>query len=108
MKKTVAMVVSAAVFAALWPSASHAQKVEVKAYEAYEQIDEHNQLPLDPNPPFGLETHYICYPYQFYGSTQFQVTPRRLRLLVAENEYLKIAMCPDYGGRLYYMYDKVR
>ncbi len=85
-----------------------AQKAEVKAYEAYEQIDEHNQLPLDPYPPFGLLTGYICYPNQFYGSTQFQVTPRRLRLLVAENEYLKIAMCPDYGGRLYYMFDKVR
>ena len=93
---------------ALWPSAGHAQKAEVKAYEAYEQIDEHNQLPLDPYPPFGLLTGYICYPNQFYGSRQFQVTPRRLRLLVAENEYLKIATCPDYGGRLYYMYDKVR
>lgn len=94
--------------AALGPAASYAQKREVKAYEAYETIDEHNQLPLDPYPPFGLLTGYICYPNQFYGSTQFQVTPRRLRLLVAENEYLKIAMCPDYGGRLYYMYDKVR
>jgi tetratricopeptide (TPR) repeat protein len=94
----------------LWISTLPAlgQQVEVKTYEAFEQIDEHNQLPLDPYPPFGLLTGYICYPYQFYGSKQFQVTPRKLRLLVAENEYLKIAMCPDYGGRLYYMYDKIR
>ncbi len=84
------------------------QKAEVRTYEAFETIDEHNQLPLDPYPPFGLLTGYICYPYQFYGSKQFQVTPRKLRLLVAENEFLKIAMCPDYGGRLYYMYDKIR
>ena len=53
--------------AALGPVASSAQKSEVKAYEAYEQIDEHNQLPLDPYPPFGLLTGYICYPNQFYG-----------------------------------------
>src|SRR5512136_518445 len=97
-----------AALAALGPAAANGQKGEVKAYEAYEQIDEHNQLPLSPHPPFGLLTGYICYPNQFYGSVQFQVTPRRLRLLVAENEYLKIAMCQDYGGRLYYMYDKVR
>jgi tetratricopeptide (TPR) repeat protein len=84
------------------------QEAQVKTYEAFETIDEHNQLPLDPYPPFGLLTGYICYPYQFYGSKQFQVTPRKLRLLIAENEYLKIAMCPDYGGRLYYMYDKIR
>jgi tetratricopeptide (TPR) repeat protein len=84
------------------------QEAQVKTYEAFETIDEHNQLPLDPYPPFGLLTGYICYPYQFYGSKQFQVTPRKLRLLVAENEYLKIAICPDYGGRLYYMFDKIR
>lgn len=77
-------------------------------YESFERINEHNQLPLDPYPPFGLLTGYICYPNQFYGSKQFQVTQRKLRLLVAENEFLKIAMCPDYGGRLYYMFDKVR
>src|SRR5512139_2702105 len=109
-KKSAALVISLAFFAALaaGPAAAGAQKGEVKAYEAFEPIDEHNQLPLSPYPPFGLITGYICYPNQFYGSVQFQVTPRKLRLLVAENEYLKIAMCPHYGGRLYYMYDKVR
>ncbi len=90
------------------PLSGRSQKAAVRLSETYETIDEHNQLPLDPYPPFGLLTGYICYPYQFYGSKRFQVTPRRLRLLVAENEYLKIAMCPDYGGRIYYLYDKIR
>src|SRR5512136_400883 len=107
-KTTAVVIINLVAIFALGPAASSAQKGEVKAYEAYEPIDEHNQLPLNPHPPFGLLTGYICYPNQFYGSVQFQVTPRKLRLLVAENEYLKIAMCPDYGGRLYYMYDKVR
>jgi tetratricopeptide (TPR) repeat protein len=92
----------------LLSSAAPAGDRAVRLTEAFETINEHNQLPLDPYPPFGLTTGYICYPYRFYGSKQFQVTPRKLRLLVAENEYLKIAMCPEYGGRLYYLYDKVR
>lgn len=94
--------------ACLVPAAASAADRAVKLTEVVEKINEHNQLPLDPYPPFGLATGYICYPYRFYGSKRFQVTPRELRLLVAENEYLKIAMCPDYGGRLYYLYDKVR
>ncbi len=104
---TAGLAISLFLFSIL-PLPVRGQKAEVRTYETFEQIDEHNQLPLDPYPPFGLLTGYICYPYQFYGSKQFQVTPRKLRLLVAENEYLKIAMCPDYGGRLYYMYDKIR
>ncbi len=94
--------------ALLVPAAAPAADRAVRLTEVYEKINEHNQLPLDPYPPFGLTTGYICYPYRFYGSKRFQVTPREIRLLVAENEYLRIAMCPDYGGRLYYLYDKVR
>jgi tetratricopeptide (TPR) repeat protein len=108
MKKRIAGLCISAFFLIVFSLPVPAQNAKVSTYEAFETIDEHNQLPLDPYPPFGLLTGYICYPYQFYGSNQFQVTPRMLRLLVAENEYLKIAMCPDYGGRLYYMYDKIR
>ena len=45
-----------------------AQNGNVKFYEIEQEILEHNQLPLNPYPPFGLLTGYICYPYQFYGS----------------------------------------
>lgn len=79
----------------------------VKLYEITEEINEHNQLPLNPHPPYGLLTGYHCYPFLFYGSKQFQVTRRKVKILVAENEYLKIGMAPDYGGRLWFMYDKI-
>lgn len=79
----------------------------VKFYEITEDINEHNQLPLNPHPPYGLITGYHCYPFLFYGSKQFQVTRRKVKILVAENEYLKIGMAPDYGGRLWFMYDKI-
>lgn len=79
----------------------------VKLYEITEEINEHNQLPLNPHPPYGLLTGYHCYPFLFYGSKRFQVTRRKVKILVAENEYLKIGMAPDYGGRLWFMYDKI-
>jgi tetratricopeptide (TPR) repeat protein len=85
-----------------------AQSPAVKIYEIEEEILEHNQLPLNPYPPFGLLTGYITYPYQFYGSKYFQIDKRKIKILVAENEYLKIGMAPDYGGRLWFIYDKIR
>ncbi|MCK5104429.1 MAG: DUF5107 domain-containing protein, partial [Cyclobacteriaceae bacterium] len=85
-----------------------AQSGSVKVYEIEEEILEHNQLPLDPYPPFGLLTGYITYPYQFYGSKYFQIDKKKIKILVAENEYLKIGMSPEYGGRLWFIYDKIR
>jgi len=55
-----------------------------------------------------LLTGYIAYPFQFYGSKYFQIDKKKIKVLVAENEYLKIGMAPDYGGRLWFIYDKIR
>ena len=87
---------------------STAANEAVKIYEIEEEILEHNHLPLDPYPPFGLLTGYITYPFQFYGSKYFQIDKKKIKILVAENEYLKIGMAPDYGGRLWFVYDKIR
>ena len=86
----------------------YAQHESVKIYEIEEDMLEHNQLPLDPYPPFGLLTGYVTYPYQFYGSKYFQKTEKKIKILVAENEYLKIGMVPEYGGRIWFIYDKIR
>ncbi|MEN8191420.1 MAG: DUF5107 domain-containing protein [Bacteroidota bacterium] len=86
----------------------YAQEGKAKCYEIEEEILEHNQLPLNPYPPFGLLTGYIAYPYQFYGSKNYKVDKKKIKILVAENEYLKIGMAPDYGGRLWFVYDKIR
>ena len=81
---------------------------DVKHYVLEEEILEHNQLPLDPYPPFGLLTGYVTYPFQFYGRKNFSIDKKKIKILVAENEYLKIGMAPDYGGRLWFVYDKIR
>ncbi len=83
------------------------QQKAVKGYKVEEEILEHNQLPLDPYPPFGYLTGYITYPNQFYGSKNFRIDKKKITILVVENEYLKIGMCPDYGGRLWFVYDKI-
>ncbi len=83
------------------------QHKAVKGYKVEEEILEHNQLPLDPYPPFGYLTGYITYPNQFYGSKNFRMDKKKITILVAENEYLKIGMCPDYGGRIWFIYDKI-
>lgn len=85
-----------------------AQNGTVRVYEIEEEILEHNQLPLDPYPSFGLLTGYITYPFQFYGSKYFQIDKKKIKILIAENEYLKIGMAPEYGGRLWFIYDKIR
>jgi len=98
-------------FLLLFPAGANlcwAQEKPVKIYEIEEDILEHNQLPLDPYPPFGLLTGYIAYPFQFYGSKYFQIDKKKIKILIAENEYLKIGMAPDYGGRLWFIYDKIR
>lgn len=86
---------------------SFSQQKAVKGYEVEEEILEHNQLPLDPYPPFGFLTGYITYPNQFYGRKNFRIEKKKIKILIAENEYLKIGMCPDYGGRLWFVYDKI-
>ncbi|MCK5280402.1 MAG: DUF5107 domain-containing protein, partial [Cyclobacteriaceae bacterium] len=108
MKKVIYTIFATILFISVGTLCTLAQNGSVKVYEIEEEILEHNQLPLDPYPPFGLLTGYITYPYQYYGSKYFQIDKKKIKILVAENEYLKIGMSPEYGGRLWFIYDKIR
>ena len=108
MNKSILSIFITAFLIMMASSDAYGQSERVKTYEIEEEILEHNQLPLDPYPPFGLLTGYITYPFQFYGSKYFQIDKKKIKILVAENEYLKIGMAPDYGGRLWFIYDKIR
>ena len=108
MHKSILSILMAAFLLTISGTDCYGQNEKVKTYEIEEEILEHNQLPLDPYPPFGLLTGYITYPFQFYGSKYFQIDKKKIKILVAENEYLKIGMAPDYGGRLWFIYDKIR
>ncbi|MFH1941164.1 MAG: DUF5107 domain-containing protein [bacterium] len=65
---------------------------------------------IDENPyPVFPETFWSndLYPYTLLDSPSLVKKEKDYRLLVVENEYLKITVLPEVGGHLYNFYDKV-
>ena len=61
----------------------------------------------DPNPPFDLFTATrFNYPYTLRESLTETRAPRSWRVLVLENEHLRVEVLPDLGGRLWRCIDK--
>ena len=46
------------------------------------------------------------YPYPFYDVQDTEKVDKEYKALILENEYLKICVTPEMGGRLYYVLDK--
>ncbi|NUQ00795.1 MAG: DUF5107 domain-containing protein, partial [Armatimonadetes bacterium] len=64
----------------------------------------------DPEPPllpgFG-QNHLPIYPYPTIEWFEKRPSPRRLRTVELENEYLLLVFTPELNGRLYRLYDKL-
>jgi len=62
----------------------------------------------DPNVPVrtGRRARYI-YPYPMLDDLQSEKADQTYESVVLENEYLKVIVLPELGGRLYSAYDKV-
>jgi tetratricopeptide (TPR) repeat protein len=65
------------------------------------------ELP-DVNPRFDLFARrpFLIYPYTARTNLTDRSTPKTWRTLVLENEYLKLVVLPDLGGRIYSCVDK--
>jgi tetratricopeptide (TPR) repeat protein len=65
------------------------------------------ELP-DVNPRFDLFARrpFLIYPYTTRTNLTDRSTPKIWRTLVLENEYLKLVVLPDLGGRIYSCVDK--
>src|SRR2546425_8447320 len=61
----------------------------------------------DPNPPFPLLTGHSIYPYTIEDDLTDRVETKGYRAIFLENEYLKVTVLPEMGGRLYSLYDKL-
>jgi len=61
----------------------------------------------DRNPAFPLVRGHDIYPYTMLDDLTDQRKPRTYHAVFLENEYLKVTVLPELGGRVYSVYDKV-
>ncbi|MEW6753817.1 MAG: DUF5107 domain-containing protein [Candidatus Latescibacterota bacterium] len=63
--------------------------------------------PPDPNPPIERESGYWrIYPYSMLDDLDPDRQDRTYLALVLENEFLRVTVLPELGGRLYSAFDK--
>jgi tetratricopeptide (TPR) repeat protein len=80
---------------------------EVRVFEETHTIPTYEEGLPDPNPPFDLFTSVrFDYPYTMRENLTARRRPRAWRVLVLENEHLRVEVLPDLGGRLWRCIDK--
>src|SRR5512144_617506 len=95
------------VFACLFPTA-HAQ---VKLWEETMVIPTYEVAPSDPNPRFYSGRTYqgaraTFYPYPVYDRLTDIRTNKPYQAVFLENQYIKICVLPELGGRIFSAVDK--
>ncbi len=70
-------------------------------------MENHTQDPLNPHPVFPQWSPWSVYPYQFWGSMTKRIVRQKYQMVSIENEYLRLTVAPDIGGRIWDVYDKV-
>jgi len=74
------------------------------AYEKDITLLTHRLVPAGPLPtaydPDGV------YPYESYCESSRRPVLKRYHLVYLENDLLRVAICPDLGGRVYSLYLK--
>src|SRR5690349_10645916 len=61
-------------------------------------------IPLTNLPLIYHREH--LFPYLSYGATETNPSPRSFRMLVLENDFLRVEVAPELGGRVYSLFDK--
>ncbi len=83
----------------------------VRSYEGTLTIPTYEHTGREMEPPlFGNSTVTGMYPFTTY-LMPFKAggpAPRTYRALFVENEYLKVTCIPEFGGRIFSVYDKLR
>jgi tetratricopeptide (TPR) repeat protein len=94
--------------AAARSAASAAHRPDVRAAEATVTLPTYEEDPPDANPRFDLFARrpFLIYPYTARTNLTDRRATRTWRTLVLENEYLRLVVLPDLGGRIYSCIDK--
>jgi hypothetical protein len=95
---------------AAWPSL-RAQEAPVKVWEEKIVIPTYLAGAPEPNPIFNLGrssqgAQGIVYPYPLYDSLTHKKTDKTYKIVYLENQYIKIGILPELGGRLFEGIDK--
>lgn len=97
--------------AAVWLSLTARAQQPVTYAEVNEVIATYTSNPPEPNPMFffgrgtqGAEQR--IYPYPLYDNLTNKKSNQTYKLLYLENEYVKIGVMPELGGRLFSAVDK--
>ncbi len=61
----------------------------------------------DPNPPFQMSDRHDVYPYTMLDDLTDRRESKTYRAIYLENEFLKVIILPELGGRVYSVFDKV-
>ena len=94
----------------LFLSASHAEG-QVKIWEALLSLPTYEPKAPDKNPMFYVPAAYqgakrVIYPYPLIDNLSTEKTEVKHRAVYLENEFIKLCLLPDIGGRLFYATDK--
>lgn len=89
-------------FAAFLCSAADAPRV----WDAALKIPTYELGPDDPLPAFPYASRRPIYPYTRLDDITGRRVEKTWRAILIENEYLKVTVLPELGGKLYAIYDK--
>lgn len=81
-------------------------KAEVKAYRGQQDIPTYPWWPAVKHPYFRGTDKVNIYPYPMLDNLSREKTNRTYRTVVLENEYLRIAILPELGGKIQEVLDK--
>jgi len=100
----------AGLFAIILFSANQLQ-AQVQISEKKWTLPTYEVIPADKNPMFFKGESYqgaskVIYPYAMNDAISNEKTTRDWKALILENEYIKLCVTPEIGGKLYYATDK--
>ncbi len=110
MKKT--LLVTAFLTLILTTQGIYAQPADtVKVWEETITLPTYKMNPNDPNPAFFRNQSYqgasrVIYPYPLQDNFTNEKVDQQYNALFLENEFLKVCVMPEIGGRLFYATDK--
>ncbi|KPK86944.1 MAG: hypothetical protein AMS27_03970 [Bacteroides sp. SM23_62_1] len=83
----------------------------VKVWEESLTLPTYKVNPPDPLPIFFTPNRYqgasgVIYPYPFEDNLTHEKITKEYKALCLENEYIKLCVLPEIGGRLFYATDK--